>query len=141
MPNWSDGEGGCDCPSGNEAGLGFHRSGQPGCINGPDEFAGKKTMTLTFIVDERVVSALKLVHCPDCLATPNEVCVGRIPHEDRIAAAALYVKRLSRTDIETLIERSSLGTPQAKRIRASTTPQEVDAVMKRLGEITRKRRH
>src|SRR3990167_9285972 len=35
MPNWSDGDGGCDCPSGNAAGLGYHREGQPGCLMGP----------------------------------------------------------------------------------------------------------
>lgn len=36
MPNWSDGEGGCDCPSGHAAGLGFHRAGEPGCVSGPE---------------------------------------------------------------------------------------------------------
>lgn len=36
MPNWSDGEGGCDCPSGHAAGLGRHREGEAGCISGPE---------------------------------------------------------------------------------------------------------
>ncbi len=31
MPNWDNGEGRCDCPSGNK----MHRSGSPGCISGP----------------------------------------------------------------------------------------------------------
>lgn len=35
MPNWTDGDGGCDCPTGHEAGLGYHREGEPGCISGP----------------------------------------------------------------------------------------------------------
>lgn len=37
MPNWSDDEGGCDCPLGHENGLGpgRHRAGEPGCVSGP----------------------------------------------------------------------------------------------------------
>lgn len=31
MPNWTDGDGGCDCPSGHKAGLGYHRVGESKC--------------------------------------------------------------------------------------------------------------
>lgn len=36
MPSWTDGDGGCDCPSGHSAGLGpgRHREGEPGCCFG-----------------------------------------------------------------------------------------------------------
>lgn len=40
MPNWSDGEGGCGCPSGKQAGLGHHREGEPGCGAGPAASVG-----------------------------------------------------------------------------------------------------
>ncbi len=86
MPNWDDGEGGCDCPSGNEAGLGRHRSGQPGCISGPAEFVGKKTKTVT-----------------------------------------------------TLIEESSLGTPEAKKLRSSVPQSVVDRVLRRADELAQQR--
>lgn len=33
VSNWSDGDGGCDCPSGHYAGLGRHRQGAPGCVS------------------------------------------------------------------------------------------------------------
>ena len=45
MPNWSDGEGGCDCCGGSKAKLGYHRQGCHGCISGPADSYGKTEET------------------------------------------------------------------------------------------------
>lgn len=159
MPNWSDGDGGCDCPSGHQAGIGRHREGDPGCISGPAEFVGKKTVTETRLAEhtcvicghvigehdaciwhaptkmvycgDRCSQAYLMVKCPWCFAEREACCIGKHTHPTRIFAAAEYVKKLTSTPIETLIERSSLGAPQAKRMRDSVSPETVDRVLRK----------
>jgi hypothetical protein len=41
------------------------------------------------------------------------------------------------TDIRELIERGSLGTPEAKAIRATVSPEQVAKVMARVAELER----
>lgn len=81
------------------------------------------------------VAAPLLVTCPWCFAEPNDVCVGRSPHPTRVKAAAEHRKKLLATPIEELIERSSLGTPQAKYLRDHADKSVVERVLARADEL------
>lgn len=149
MPNWSDGEGGCDCPSGHQAGLGRHREGEPGCISGPNEFVGKKTVTTTrlagIITETREAS--KARPCAGCGAHIDmmNACLWDSFSDQVFCSDACLRKahpdraRPTKKTIEELIDASSLGTARAKRLRRNVPGGFVAKVLERADALEKEK--
>lgn len=84
----------------------------------------KPTEGTTFC-SEKCRDAALWVSCPWCFAKRDADCIGLTTHPSRLRAAKEYVQKLLSTPIQALIDRSSLGTPEAKCLRESADPEAV----------------
>jgi hypothetical protein len=84
---------------------------------------------------EKCVTASQWVPCTWCGSKRGESCVGTMTHPIRLMEARDYVKRLLETPIEEMIDRSSLGTAEAKYLRGQADKSVVDRVLARADEL------
>lgn len=86
-------------------------------------------LTNKFFCGDTCAKMYLRVRCTECSSTLGEECVGKAVHPARYDAVQAYVPRLRATPIEELIDRSSLGTPRAKYLRAKADPTTVKKIL------------